>query len=320
MSTINVSEIQPRVSEFDPTCPLYRAFCVFTGKSSLPRRELMQMLADVGGYPQVRVTADTNYLVVGDPDHITKKMQAAMDKGIHVIGEQEFLTLLATGDKAETESTRFPTFSDAVDALEGVSLIAQEVYKDLLYSLYFKAGSPVGSYAVPVHKVKAALQLEEAGLATTVDDIDTALLAVPLATLRKALREFGFSGYGDSRAEIHVFALEHLDYDQLQQIISGRICMVVHPDVKRFYKKLYTYLKRKEDTRLVPLSESSTYGVKVPYGAMVLSAEEGETDVLVHLAYKPDDVTDELIRRGTIKSMEFERVLQLEELPVYMRK
>ena len=56
----------------DPDSPLYNRYCVFTGKlEKYSREEAMQLVADMGGINEDRVTQRTNYLVLGNNDYCT---------------------------------------------------------------------------------------------------------------------------------------------------------------------------------------------------------------------------------------------------------
>lgn len=55
--------------EFDESNPLYDKHCVFTGTLSIPRREAMQKVVDVGGVCEDSVTQKTNFLILGNLDY-----------------------------------------------------------------------------------------------------------------------------------------------------------------------------------------------------------------------------------------------------------
>lgn len=92
-------------NDFDTNHPLYGKICVFTGALSLPRIELMQKVANVGGINNDNVTRKTDYLIVGDyrnanlkGDKSTKieKAEELIVKGndILIISEEDFFDLL----------------------------------------------------------------------------------------------------------------------------------------------------------------------------------------------------------------------------------
>jgi DNA polymerase-3 subunit epsilon len=100
------TDIVATVDDIDDTNPLYQVSCVFTGKmTSMVRKDAMQLLANVGGIPQDRVTRETDYLVVGNDGFSDalkkssgkiKKAKADQLKGlpIQIISEDVFLSML----------------------------------------------------------------------------------------------------------------------------------------------------------------------------------------------------------------------------------
>ncbi|MBR3476566.1 MAG: ribonuclease H-like domain-containing protein [Candidatus Methanomethylophilaceae archaeon] len=64
------SEIQGDPDKNDPTCLLYNRYCVFTGRlERLSRKEAMQIVANLGGFNEDRVSKKTNYLILGNNDY-----------------------------------------------------------------------------------------------------------------------------------------------------------------------------------------------------------------------------------------------------------
>ena len=94
--------------EFDPDHPLYGRVVVFTGAlDSMTRREAFQLVLNLGGQPGDGVTAQTNFLVVGQQDiqrlaagqTLSNKQRKAADlrlkgRDIQLVGEDDFLRLL----------------------------------------------------------------------------------------------------------------------------------------------------------------------------------------------------------------------------------
>lgn len=55
---------------FDENHPLFGKVCVFTGTlEKMQRKEVMQLVADLGGIPGDNITKKTNYLVLGNNDY-----------------------------------------------------------------------------------------------------------------------------------------------------------------------------------------------------------------------------------------------------------
>jgi len=68
---------------------------VFTGKSSLPRKELSKLAEKYLMVPQSSITKATNYLVTGDPSTIGKtKLDKAEKFDVKVISEDEFFEMI----------------------------------------------------------------------------------------------------------------------------------------------------------------------------------------------------------------------------------
>lgn len=91
----------------DPNNEFYDKNVVFTGTlSSMIRREAMQLIKNIGGFPQNRITTTTNYLVMGEQDlkivgtsgkssKIIKAESMLNDgKDIQLLGENDFIKLI----------------------------------------------------------------------------------------------------------------------------------------------------------------------------------------------------------------------------------
>lgn len=103
-----VKDIIPDTSKTDETHILYDQNVVFTGKlSTLLRKQAQQMVADIGGHPQDRVTEDTDFLVIGQQDYrivgddgMSGKQEKAIkmkEKGfpIEILSENEFTKMFS---------------------------------------------------------------------------------------------------------------------------------------------------------------------------------------------------------------------------------
>lgn len=106
-SKINPKLLKPNNNNFDIEHPFYGKHIVFTGTLlSMPRKEAMQKVINVGGICESGVTEQTNYLVVGlqdlrkfrdgDKSNKQKKAEALLAKGldIEMISEDDFLRML----------------------------------------------------------------------------------------------------------------------------------------------------------------------------------------------------------------------------------
>lgn len=97
-------------SKNNPDSPLYKKYCVFTGKlERFSRQEAMKIVADLGGINEDGVTKHTNYLILGNNDYcktITegksnkqKKAESYKLKGqdIEILSETVFYDMLKDG-------------------------------------------------------------------------------------------------------------------------------------------------------------------------------------------------------------------------------
>lgn len=89
-----------------PDSPLFGKVCVFTGVLSIPRREAMQAVLDIGGICGDSVTKSTNFLILGNNDYCAsikggksrkqKKAEELILKGqdLRIISESVFMDML----------------------------------------------------------------------------------------------------------------------------------------------------------------------------------------------------------------------------------
>lgn len=102
-----LKSIVPNVDEFDTTNPVYDKVVVFTGTlSSMTRAQAFQIVANLGGHPENRITMQTNFLVIGNEEFAstvkngkTNKMKKADSyrlKGcdIAVLSEDTFFDII----------------------------------------------------------------------------------------------------------------------------------------------------------------------------------------------------------------------------------
>lgn len=65
----NLKSISSDTNEFDETNPVYGKVVVFTGAlSSMTRAQAFQVVANLGGHPEDRITMKTNFLVIGNEE------------------------------------------------------------------------------------------------------------------------------------------------------------------------------------------------------------------------------------------------------------
>lgn len=71
--SVKAKDIQSTTDEFDDTNMLYGKVIVFTGTlEKMPRKEAMQIVANLGGINGDNVTKKTNYLVLGNNDYCSQ--------------------------------------------------------------------------------------------------------------------------------------------------------------------------------------------------------------------------------------------------------
>lgn len=105
---IDVSSIEGDPDKIDEDSYFYNKVVCFTGKCMYAiRKDLLQMIADIGGIPADSVTAKTDILVVGQQDYRVvgesgmsskqKKAISLKDKGqdIEILSEAEFLSMIS---------------------------------------------------------------------------------------------------------------------------------------------------------------------------------------------------------------------------------
>ena len=67
--------------DFDETNPLYGKVVVFTGAlSSMGRKEAFQIVANLGGYPDDKITKKTNFLVIGNDEFSKSRRDGETNK------------------------------------------------------------------------------------------------------------------------------------------------------------------------------------------------------------------------------------------------
>jgi len=106
-SGIDIKSITSSKTAFDTTHPLYGKSVVFTGTlERMPRKEALQIVADLGGIPTDSVTKNTNYLVLGNNDYCKtikdgksskqKKAEALILKGadLQILSESVFYDMI----------------------------------------------------------------------------------------------------------------------------------------------------------------------------------------------------------------------------------
>lgn len=107
-STLLAKNIKAETNEFDATHPLFEKMCVFTGAlDDMPRREAMQIVVNLGGICEDRVTKKTNFLILGNTAYLQTKHKGKSSKQkkaeqyklegqeIEIIPESVFIDLIS---------------------------------------------------------------------------------------------------------------------------------------------------------------------------------------------------------------------------------
>lgn len=142
--SIDIKTIVGDQTKFDKSNPLYGKHCVFTGALSVKRKDAMQQLADVGGFPEDKITSRTDLLIVGGSlEKATTKILQAQKNGVDVISEDQFKEMLGaelvSGANAAANAipTRFSSFADVADEYEKLSDREKEDLQDVIYKISF---------------------------------------------------------------------------------------------------------------------------------------------------------------------------------------
>lgn len=78
---LNVKEIVANVDNIDEDNTIFKMFVCFTGTlSKMVRKDALQLVANLGGYPMNSVTKKTNFLVLGDVDYKESKNNVKSSK------------------------------------------------------------------------------------------------------------------------------------------------------------------------------------------------------------------------------------------------
>ena len=92
LKEIKISKLDKPV--FNQTHPLFNKSVVFTGTlTQLDRKEAQKKVRALGGHTPATVSANTDYLVVGDGP-VSSKQKAAQKLGIRILSEAEYLAIL----------------------------------------------------------------------------------------------------------------------------------------------------------------------------------------------------------------------------------
>lgn len=104
---IDIASIQPTVEVIDENNTFFKKEVVFTGTlEKMPRKQAMQMVVNVGGYPSDKISNSTDYLVIGKSDFIDftngkktnklKKAEELIDEGqaLEIIDEIDFYRMI----------------------------------------------------------------------------------------------------------------------------------------------------------------------------------------------------------------------------------
>lgn len=107
---VKAADISSAEGAAQPDNPLYGKVCVFTGALEIPRREAMQVVANIGGICGDSITKKTNFLILGNNDYCAsikdgksakqKKAESLILKGqdLQILSESVFYDLIRMQD------------------------------------------------------------------------------------------------------------------------------------------------------------------------------------------------------------------------------
>ena len=132
---VKAADITANVTDFDIDNPIYGKTVVFTGiLEKMPRKEAMQIVADLGGTNGDNITKKTNYLVLGNNDYCktikdgksTKQKKAEKYKldgcDIEIIPENVFYDMIASHMPTESTTTATEQTVSEEEALKELGL------------------------------------------------------------------------------------------------------------------------------------------------------------------------------------------------------
>ena len=141
---VDMSKIHGDSLKFDRENPLYGKHCVFTGALSVKRKDAMQQLADVGGFPENQITSRTDLLIVGGSlERATSKVLLAQQNGVEIITEDQFVEMLGadlkagSSEEANADPLRFSCFNDVADEYEKLDPQEKADLQNVIYKISF---------------------------------------------------------------------------------------------------------------------------------------------------------------------------------------
>lgn len=127
---VSAKDIAATVTEFDETHPLYGKVCVFTGALEIPRKEAMQLVANVGGINADGVNKQTNYLILGNNDYC---------KTIK-----------------DGKSAKYKKAEEYILAGQDITILSENVFIDLLKDSQVRSSLPLPENTMPAKHYECA--------------------------------------------------------------------------------------------------------------------------------------------------------------------
>ena len=193
---------------------------------------------------------------------------------------------------------RYQTLRDVCKAFDQLSMDAQLAMQGVLYDQKFKAKDKRLHASLEKRDV-VANELEKSDFVIAVDNLEFALEDMMVKDIVERLAKAGCTGFKKRpRKAVVDFAMENLTPDQTSAFMDGISLLVVSPEVEPFYRKLYTYMRRKNDHD--EYFDPDTGDMKkIPYGVtMVATVSLSGNDDGLEYQWPDDEVTKILHENG----------------------
>lgn len=287
------STIVPESTTFDVTNELFQKFCVFTGTlENMSRKEAMQKLANVGGFPQDKINSDTDYVIMANNGVITGKIKEAQERGIGVITEDQFNYMLENGKGINQTITGFSSLEEIIDLLETTSDDVQRVLGQVVFTTITRR-NPKEAIKLTEEESKWLLKNN---IIIVSNSFEKAISCLKYGEIRKTAKDMGITLRTRTKNETIDELNEVLSDDEKSSFSKTAGVFELSPEIKRFIKKVYTYLRRKFEDEMTIDSENGVIDTR-PCGAeKVIVSGRGEC-----FTYKDSEVTRLLIKHNALR-------------------
>lgn len=192
---------------------------------------------------------------------------------------------------------RYQTLRDVCKAFDQLSMDAQLAMQGVLYDQKFKAKDK-RLHASLEARDAVSNELERSGFVIVVDNLEFALEDMMVKDIVERLAKAGCTGFKKRpRKAVVDFAMENLTPEQTSDFMDGISLLVVSPEVDPFYRKLYTYMRRKNDHDEY-FDPDTGEMKKIPYG-VTMSGSIGLDGTSSCLKYEwPDDEVTKILHEN----------------------